>query len=104
MSLTHATPDISEFLRADQGAWSETYHEKRERSDADEISLCVVCGRKTIAGKRILVTLGLSNTNLIHPDDVAAVMDSDPGFMGTWALGPECGKNIPAEYRETEGN
>lgn len=73
--------------------FSEKYH----NSEAE--NPCVVCGRETSKNSKGLgVIVAEGGSSLLHPDDE----DTDPaGFMGWWAVGSECIKKVPAEYRTT---
>lgn len=79
--------DIPEEL----ALFSEKYHMSSAKQP------CAVCGRETSKnsnGMGVIVTDG--GLSLLHPDDD----DSDSaGFMGWWAIGTECIKKVPAEYR-----
>lgn len=70
------------------------------RAQAAGLEPCVVCGRGVRNGWEVVVSGG--GTDLIAWDDYeadpAAYVD-DPGFMGCWTIGPECGKGIGKEYR-----
>ena len=49
---------------------------------------------------RITVELTDGGAHFVNPQD--ANPESNPGYMGTWVIGSECGKDIPSEYRMAE--
>jgi len=71
--------------------FSEKYHNSQAKQP------CAVCGRETgITTLSMGVIVAEGGSSLLHPDDE----DTDPaGFMGWWAIGSECIKKVPAEYR-----
>ena len=77
----------------DLALFSEKYHTSTAENP------CVVCGRETSKNSKGLgVIVAEGGSSLLHPDDE----DTDPaGFMGWWAVGTECIKKVPAEYRTT---
>jgi hypothetical protein len=93
---THPILELNDYLKPGRTAFSDEYHNS---PNAEEHNCCIVCGRKTRDNKGITVLLGLGGTGLIHPDDEAAAESRDMGYMGVWMVGPDCGADIPAEYR-----
>jgi len=77
----------------DLALFSEKYHNSTAENP------CVVCGRETSKNSKGLgVIVAEGGSSLLHPDDE----DTDPaGFMGWWAVGTECIKKVPKEYRTT---
>lgn len=72
-----------------------------ERANRAGLEPCATCGRGVREGWFVVVVDG--GAALLHPDhwdDPAA--EADPGYMGGWILGPECGKHVPGEYRRRE--
>jgi hypothetical protein len=94
----HPILELSDYLKAGRYAFSDQYHES---AHAESHACCIVCGRKTTTESGITVILGLGGTGLIHPEDEEKAEWSDGGYMGVWMLGPECGKDVPDEYRTT---
>jgi hypothetical protein len=89
-------PDLDEVLAEGRHAWSDDYAASKH---ADEFECCIVCGRKTTRERGIPVLLGGGGSSLLDARDMIEAEDADPGFMGVWLVGPECGKRIPAQYR-----
>lgn len=89
-------PELSDLLKAGRTAWSDDYRNSRY---VDTFECCIVCGKRTTAADGIVVVLGDGGDTLLHPADALEAETADPGFMGMWLVGPECGKAIPAEYR-----
>ena len=73
--------------------FSEKFHNSTAKQP------CAVCGRETgIITGSMGVIVAEGGSSLLHPDDE----DTDPaGFMGWWAMGSECIKKVPKEYRTT---
>lgn len=91
-------PTLRQYLKPGRYAWSDAYHESPHAENA-----CIVCGKRTVAGSRVIVCLTGGGDVLVRPDDMEREEREHPGnFMGTWPVGPECGKSIPQEYRCTE--
>jgi hypothetical protein len=92
-------PDLHEVLKDGRYAWSDDYQASEH---ADELECCIVCGRQTTIERGIAVVLGGGSDSLIDPRDIIEAEEADPGFMGVWLIGPECGKRIPVAYRVTK--
>lgn len=76
--------------------FSEKYYAKNEDNT------CIICGRNTSKNlTKSGVTLGDGGCVIIHPEDIELAMDN--GFMGWWAIGTECIKVIPQEFRHNLG-
>ena len=90
-------PNLEEFLKEGCHAWGEGYHDSQYSGDFE---CCVACGRRTTEGKGITVVLGGGGAELLDPADIDEAAHNDPGFMGMWLVGPECGKKIPADFRK----
>jgi hypothetical protein len=92
-------PDLHEVLAQGHNAWGDEYQASKY---ADDYECCIVCGRRTTSERGIAVVLGGGSDSLIDPRDMIEAEDADPGFMGVWLIGPECGRRIPVEYRVTK--
>lgn len=78
---------------AELALFSEKYHNSKAKNP------CAVCGRETSKnsdGQGVYVAHG--GSDLLHPADIE-IDDEPAGFMGWWAIGTECIKKVPAEYR-----
>jgi hypothetical protein len=98
MSVDYTNPDLNDYLKPGRAAWSDAYHNSPHSHHDD---CCIVCGKRTVEGRRIEVILGGGGTMLIKPEDEAIYEALDHGYMGLWSVGPECGRDIPQEYRAT---
>lgn len=87
------TPRLRHFLKPGRYPWSDAYNETDLHQDR-----CIVCGKMTKSANRIMVALTGGGDYLVRPEDDAD-NENDPGYMGWWAIGSECGKDIPTEYR-----
>jgi len=58
---------------------------------------CATCGRGVRPGNGWTVEVIDGGNNIAHPGLGADT--SDPGYMGVWVLGPECGRHVPREFR-----
>jgi hypothetical protein len=90
--------DLNDYIKGT--AWSDAYHDS---PNAHTHECCIACGRRTVAPRGITVVLGTGGSGLIHPDDNDAAAAHDPGYMGSWMVGPECGRAIPKAYRVNSG-
>lgn len=86
---------LRDYLKPGRDAWSDDYRESRH---ADDQNCCIVCGKLT-KGNGITVCLGEGGDTLILPENDAWHEANDPGYMGWWTVGPECGSKIPQKYR-----
>lgn len=71
----------------------------QERSLATDAEICVNCGRKVSQknlGIGIVVIDG--GDGICRPEDDAKEQN-DSGYMGWWAVGSECIKTVPKEFR-----
>jgi hypothetical protein len=75
--------------------WSEKYHEAAKSGD----NRCIACGKKT--GKITQgVFIGGGGDYIVHPDDYEIECATDgAGWMGWFAVGNECIKVVPKEFR-----
>lgn len=94
----HGHVYINDYLKPGRHAWSDEYHDKVSRA-RDYYEVCIVCGKRTTRDRGIPVVLGLGGCYLIHPDDVEEAQRHDSGYLGAHMVGPECGRNIPHEFR-----
>lgn len=58
---------------------------------------CTICGRGVKPGNGWVIEVVNGGADIAHPG--LGVDQNDPGYMGCWVLGPECGKKIPREFR-----
>ena len=75
--------------------WSEKYYEAAKSGD----NRCIVCGKKT--GKTTQgVFIGGGGSYIVHPEDHEIECQTQgAGWMGWWAIGNECIKAVPKEFR-----
>lgn len=60
---------------------------------------CLRCG-KAVKNGGVWVTLLDGGFSMAHADDAKAALAEDPsGYMGSYPVGPECAKHIPAALR-----
>ena len=77
--------------------WGDKY-QKREMTHGIGYDACILCGRDT--DRHLGVVVGDGGFVIIHRDDIDIEEQGDPaGYMGFFPIGPECIKQIPAEYR-----
>jgi hypothetical protein len=89
------TARLQDYLKPGRFAWSDDYHNSPH---ANTEGGCIVCGKQTSPAKRITVILTGGGDELVRPEDEERVL-ADSGYMGHWAVGSECGRAIPQEYR-----
>lgn len=58
---------------------------------------CATCGRGVRPGNGWLVVVIDGGAHIAAVDSEPD--ENDPGYMGAWVLGPECGKHVPSGYR-----
>lgn len=85
------------------GAWGSDSEQRREEYDRrsniqGNDNPCVFCGRKVNPTRGFSVHMVHGGQYALHRDDETAYV-SDGGDMGWWAIGSECAKRVPAEYR-----
>ena len=88
-------PRLGDYLKPGRTPWSWDYNNS---DHADSHGCCIVCGKAT-KGNGITVILGEGGDTLILPENDEWQQANDAGYMGCWTVGPECGKDIPSEYR-----
>lgn len=84
---------LSDYLKPGRIPWSDAYQEVMDVHDR-----CIVCGKR-VGENAIWVILGKGGDVFILPEDDDTAMETDAGYMGWQALGPECGRDVPAKYR-----
>ena len=77
--------------------WGEKYIAKEHLGG----ERCTVCGKLTSPkSKGLGVIVSDGGSSIIHPDDNEKEIKEYPaGYMGWWAVGTECIKKVPVEYR-----
>ena len=91
---------VDDFLPPGRYAFSDVYHEKVQKAQ-DWYEVCIACGRRTTTERGIRLVLGAGATGLVPPELYEEAYRLDNGFLGSFMVGPECGKKIPAKYRVT---
>lgn len=79
---------------------SEAADKRRQKAERDGGEACTACGRKVNQATCSWVHA----TNYGHLFDVSTealrdAADHDADSQGCWAIGSECAKRVPAEYR-----
>ena len=87
-----------------EAAWSDEYYERTERGYRqvpEGGDPCVICGRMVKADRGYDVRFIFGGPEAVRKDLEPEQVDgyTAGGDMGTWAVGPECGKAVPAAYR-----
>lgn len=59
---------------------------------------CSVCGNALRPENAQVVRIIHGGSSYLHPEDEARYTD-DGGDMGSWDLGPECARMVPAAFR-----
>lgn len=88
---------ITETPDALFGTDDDRQQANRARAQERGLEPCTTCGRGVKPGSGWLVEVVDGGGQIAHPDHKADT--SDPGYMGMWVLGPECGKHVPREFR-----
>ena len=57
---------------------------------------CATCGKGVKPGNGWMVEVVDGGAGVAQPGQAD---ETDPGYMGCWVLGPECGKHVPAAFR-----
>jgi hypothetical protein len=86
---------LGDFLKPGRTPWSDAY----ANSPHSTFESCLVCGKRTSPATRIVVCLSDGGDALVTPANYEHEGRTNPGFMGCWSVGPECGRAIPAEFR-----
>lgn len=87
---------LTEYLKPGRHAWSDAFNNSPHQY---EEGCCIACGKLT-KGNGINVALTDGGDVLVLPEDIDAEERGNAGaYMGVWTVGPECGKNIPHQYR-----
>lgn len=85
-----------------EGMWStdlavqERVEANRVRAEDKGLEPCEICGRGVAVGKGWVIEVADGGAAVVRPGTADV---NDPGYMGSWVLGPECGKHVPAEFR-----
>lgn len=75
--------------------WGEKYIAKEHLGG----ERCTVCGKLTSPNAKGLgVIVSDGGSSIIHPADNDLEINS-AGYMGWWAVGTECIKKVPVEFR-----
>lgn len=105
--MTDAPLRTADYRTADVlGAWGSDSAAAREQYDRrstgdDTLAECVVCGRKVnpARGWAVLLVGGGAAALAVAQWEEYGDGAADRGAMGMWALGSECAKRVPLEYR-----
>lgn len=92
---------VGEMLVVD-GLWADDWNLHAGKADAKGMEACVCCGRavKPGSGSRIWLIAGNEIAPVASYDEMIKYEGDWVGSdLGTWAIGPDCAKNIPSEYR-----
>jgi hypothetical protein len=96
-------PVVGDALTID-GLWADGWQENAEKAEAKDKDACACCGRavKPGSGYQIWVVGGgdalapINNWNKMNENYSA---EWSAGNLGMLIVGPDCGKQIPTEYR-----
>ena len=83
-------------IRRHEEATNKFFGEKYQAGHQDG---CVVCGRKTGKDTQGVFIAG-GGEYIVHPEDINKEKETyGAGWMGWWAVGAECIKIVPKEFR-----
>ena len=69
-----------------------------KEQEYDKGEPCCMCGKTTKFATKYAVCIGGGARTIIHGEDTTLAEEVDNGFMGYYAVGPECRKKLPKEY------